>query len=64
MNTTGETISRMGVLTVLTADDRLDPVTRRAHRKELVAIVNGQRGVDPRKVAVRCIERCRAGMWN
>jgi hypothetical protein len=66
--TTGQTVSRMAVLTVLTqnalAENRLDADTRRAHRKELVAIVNGRRGVDPGKVAQRSVERCVAGRWN
>jgi hypothetical protein len=66
--TTGQTISRMGVLTVLTTnlvvENRLDADTRRKHRRELTAIVNGQRGVTLAKLEQRCMERCAQGMWN
>lgn len=66
--TTGQTITRLGVLTVMTQnmlpENRLDSDTRRKHRKELTAILNGQRGVPVKKVTARSTERCVMAVWN
>lgn len=66
--TTGQTISRLGVLTVLTMnmlpENRLDADTRRRYRKELTSILNGHGGVEVGKVTQRSIERCQNGVWN
>lgn len=66
--TTGQTISRLGVLTVMTQnmlpENRLDSDTRRKYRKELTAILNGQRGVPVKTVTQRCNKRCAMAMWN
>jgi hypothetical protein len=66
--TTGQTISRLGVLTVLTTnmieDFRVDKDTRRKYRKEITSILNGHGGVPVGKVTQRCMERCTVGVWN
>jgi hypothetical protein len=63
--TTGATISRLGVLTVLAHNaiegNHLAADRRRDVQKEIRAILEGKRGVESEKVAVRSAERCAAG---
>lgn len=66
--TTGQVISRLGVLTVL-ANNALDGNhvsidTRAEYGIEIQGIVSGLRGVPADKVAARSIERCMNGTWN
>ncbi len=62
--TTGETISRLGMLTVLAynqTEPRLDAQVRRQAKREIASIMNGLAGVEPGKVRVRTMERCYNG---
>jgi hypothetical protein len=62
--TTGATISRLGVLTVMAnnvAGEKLGPVDKAARLAEINEILGGRRGPSPRKVAVRSMQRCFAG---
>ena len=66
--TTGQTVSRLGVLTVLTynllPENHIGELARKENRREITAILNGMRDVDPAKVQGRSLERCVNGMWN
>lgn len=63
--TTGTTISRLGVLTVLTMNlaevDELTDGARARFEGQRDAILAGNSGVDKKKVAVRSLQRCVAG---
>lgn len=63
--TTGQTISRLGVLTVLTEnlldENHLDKADRKRLTRERNAILEGKRGVPQEKVVMRTAERCLIG---
>lgn len=63
--TTGTTISRLGVLTVLTMNlaevDELTDGARARFEGQRDAILAGSSGVSKKKVAVRSLQRCVAG---
>lgn len=64
-NTTGQTISRLGVLTVLANNaieaNYLPPAKREAAGLEIEKILSGGAGIDEKKIAVRSLERCAVG---
>ena len=66
--TTGATISRLGVLTCLTqnllSENHLDAETRERYERERDAILAGERGVPAQKVEIRSLERCIMGGGN
>jgi hypothetical protein len=67
--TTGETISRLGMLTclaqnVLVENHVEDEADRDAMLKEIAETVDGQRGVGTSKIVQRSLERCAAGRFN
>lgn len=66
--TTGETVSVLGILTVLTSNvieaNHLSPAARKAAREEMKAILKGERGPSSEKVQVRSVERCVVGGMN
>ena len=66
--TTGQTVSRLGVLTALTynllPENHIGAAARKRNRTEITSILNGMRDVDPEKVIARSLERCVTGMWN
>lgn len=63
--TTGQTISRLGVLTVLATNaieaNHLPAERRHAVQLEIEEILSGGAGVDSKKIAVRSAERCMLG---
>lgn len=63
--TTGATISRLGVLTVLAnnmlEENHLEPDVRKRVKHEIHDILDGDAGVPSEKVIQRSMERCVAG---
>lgn len=66
--TTGQVVSRLGVLTVLANnvldENHVDLDARADYGREIEAMYAGLRGVPAEKLAVRSVERCAAGRWN
>lgn len=66
--TTGATISRLGVLTCLTLnfieENHLEADERTERMVEMTEILEGQVGVPHSKVMLRSIERCQNARWN
>lgn len=67
-STTGRVVSSLAVFSgrALNAlpENHEEPDVREALGREVDAILRGQRGVHPKKLAQRCMERCATARWN